>query len=109
MVLSAQRSILIIAVCAICTFALRALPFILFGNRSVPPVIRYLGNILPMAVMMTLVVYCIRNISFTTLSGFLPQIISIAVVVLLHVWKSNTFISIVCGTVCYMLLIQFVF
>ena len=39
----------------------------------------------------------------------LPEIIAAAVVVLLHVWRRNTLLSIVAGTVVYMLLVQLVF
>lgn len=109
MVLSAGESILIIAVCAVCTFAERVLPFAVFGNRPVPTVIRYLGKILPMAVMATLVVYCLRGISFASVGTFAPELISLAVVVALHLWKRKTFLSIVGGTACYMLLVQLVF
>lgn len=109
MVLSAGESILIIAVCAVCTFAERVLPFAVFGNRPVPTVIRYLGKILPMAVMATLVVYCLRGISFAAAATFVPELISLAVVIALHLWKRSTFLSIVGGTACYMLLVQLVF
>ena len=39
----------------------------------------------------------------------IPEVISVALVVGLHVWKKNTLLSIISGTVCYMLLVQFVF
>lgn len=109
MILSVERSMLIIAVCALCTFFERALPFLIFGSRPVPEVIRYLGRILPMAVMATLVVYCLRNVGFTAAADFLPELISLAVVTLLHLWRRNTFLSIFAGTACYMVLIQLVF
>ena len=109
MILSVERSILIIAVCMLCTFFERALPFLIFGSRPVPPVVKYLGKILPMAVMATLVVYCLKGVSFAAAGSFLPELISLAVVTALHLWRRNTFISIVGGTACYMLLVQLVF
>ncbi|UWG95904.1 AzlD domain-containing protein [Dehalobacter sp. DCM] len=109
MILSVERSIIIIVICALCTILTRSLPFLIFGNRPVPKTVQYLGMILPMAVMATLVVYCIRDITFTSLNGFLPTIISLAVTVLLHFWRKNTFLSIITGTACYMFLIQVVF
>ena len=109
MILSVERSILIIVICALCTFLERALPFLVFGNRPVPPVVQYLGKILPMAVMATLVVYCLKGVSFAAAGSFVPELISLAVVVLLHLWRRNTFISIVAGTACYMALVQLVF
>ena len=64
---------------------------------------------LPFAIMGMLVVYCLRNISFSAIPFGIPEVISVALVVGLHVWKKNTLLSIISGTVCYMLLVQFVF
>ena len=51
---------LIIAAAAICTVFTRALPFLFFGgSRGIPEPIRYLGKILPPAIMAVLVVYCL--------------------------------------------------
>lgn len=109
MVLSVGESLFIIAICAACTFFERALPFLIFGNRPVPRMIYYLGAILPMAVMATLVVYCVRSVTFTAAAGFVPQLLAVAVTAVLHWWKNNTLVSIVGGTACYMLLVQLVF
>ena len=109
MTISVGQSLAIIAVCVACTFLERALPFILFGGREVPKIVRYLGRILPMAVMATLVVYCLRGTTFDAAGNFLPQIIAVAVVAALHLWRRNTLLSIAGGTVCYMLLVQLVF
>lgn len=67
-----------------------------------------LGNVLPGAIIAMLVVYCLKDISFISKPYGLPQIVSVLFVVLLHKWKHNTLLSIFAGTVCYMLLIQFV-
>lgn len=109
MSISVGQSLAIIAVCVACTFLERALPFILFGGREVPKIIRYLGRILPMAVMATLVVYRLRGTTFDAAGNFLPQLIAVAVVAALHIWRRNTFLSIVVGTAVYMILVQFVF
>ena len=101
---------LIIAVAGAVTLMLRFLPFLVFsGKRETPPYIVYLGKVLPYAIMGMLVIYCLRGISFTAAANFLPELIACAVVVLAHVWKRNTLLSIISGTVCYMLLVQFVF
>lgn len=68
-----------------------------------------LGRILPAAVFGLLIVYCLKNVSFLSGSHGLPELISIALVTALHLWKRQTLLSIAAGTVCYMLLIQFVF
>ena len=109
MVISATESIMIIAVCTACTFLERALPFIIFRGREVPDIVRYLGRVLPMAIMATLVIYCIKGISFASMGGWAPMVIASAATVVLHLWKGNTMLSIFGGTICYMVLIQMVF
>ena len=99
-----------IAVIALVTAALRFLPFLIFGeNRKTPPLVSYLGQVLPYAIMGMLVVYCLKDISFTSAPFGIPEIIGCIVVTLLHIWKRNTLLSIGAGTICYMLLVQFVF
>lgn len=105
-----SHAALIIVVAGAVTLLLRFLPFLIFnGKRETPPYIIYLGKVLPHAIMGMLVIYCLRGISFTAAANFLPELIACAVVVLAHVWKRNTLLSIISGTVCYMLLVQFVF
>ena len=104
------HSAAMIAVIALVTIGLRFLPFLIFGeNRKTPPLVAYLGQVLPYAIMAMLVVYCLKDISLSSLSGFLPALIASVLVCALHVWKRNTLLSIACGTVCYMLLVQVVF
>ena len=99
---------LVIGVIALVTALLRFLPFLVFnGRRPMPEVIRYLGSVLPYSVIAMLVVYCLKGVSFGTYSGWLAPAISVAAVVILHIWKRNTLLSIVGGTICYMLLIRF--
>ena len=104
------HSALMVAVIALVTIGLRFLPFAIFsGNKPVPPFVAYLGKVLPYAIMGMLVVYCLRNTSIAAAPHGLPELISCALVAVLHLWKRNTLISIVGGTACYMLLVQLVF
>lgn len=101
---------LLVAVVALVTVVLRFLPFLIFGqNKKTPPLIAYLGQVLPYAIMGMLVVYCLKDVTLSTAPYGIPEAIGCAVVALLHVWKRNTLLSIGAGTVCYMLLVQFVF
>ena len=101
---------LIIAVAALVTIVLRFIPFLVFGeNRKTPPLVSYLGQVLPFAIMGMLVVYCLKGISFTTAPFGIPELIGCTVVAGLHIWKRNTLLSIAGGTLCYMFLIQFLF
>ena len=109
MVLTPAQSIAIIAVCAICTLIERAFPFLIFRGKEVPEIVRYLGRVLPMAIMATLVMYCLKGITFSSAAGFAPMLIASAVTALLHLWKRSTMLSICGGIICYMVLIQMVF
>lgn len=110
MMISPERSLAIIAVVAITTFATRSFPFIVFaGNKKLPPIITYLGKVLPPAVISMLVVYCLRNVSFAAYPHAIPEVAAIAATALLHIWKRNNLLSIGVGTVLYMVLIQTVF
>lgn len=101
-----EHTIGIILVVAICTFATRALPFLIFGGKKeVSPVIQYLGKVLPPAIMIILVVYCLKGVDFFTGSRGIPELVAIAVVALLHIWKKNTLLSIGAGTILYMLMV----
>ena len=99
MTLSVGQSIAIIAVCAACTFLERWLPWLLFGHRAVPKVVEYLGKILPMAVMVSLLVYCLRGMQFTAAGAWVPQVIAVGVTAGLHWWRRNTLLSIAAGVV----------
>lgn len=99
-----------IAVMAIITAALRSLPFLIFGGkRKTPKVITYLGTVLPYAVMGMLVVYCMKDQIFASVTDCVPLIIASSIVVFLYIWRRNTLLSIIAGTVSYMLLVQLIF
>jgi len=103
-------ALIIVLLAAVCTLLTRLFPFAIFGRKTdMPPAIAYLGRILPSAMMATLVIYCVRGISFFSGSRGLPELIAIAVVVALHLWRHNTLLSISAGTICYMFLVQTVF
>lgn len=99
-----------IAIMAVVTFLTRALPFVLFGRGDKPPrIILYLGKVLPPAIIAMLIVYCLRNVSFDAAANWAPALIASAAVVALHLWRKNNMLSIVGGTIMYMVLVQAVF
>ena len=104
------HSVLIITVVALVTAALRFLPFLIFGEgKSTPPLVSYLGQVLPYAIMGMLVVYCLKDVQLLSGSFGIPEILGCAVVTVLHIRKRNTLLSIGVGTVFYMLLVQLIF
>ncbi len=104
-----QQVILSVIVISVVTAAIRFLPFILFSGKETPKLITRLGESLPYAVMGMLVVYCLKDTEFQTTAQYVPQLISVIVVGVLYIWKKNTLLSILTGTICYMLLVQQVF
>lgn len=105
-----EHSLQIIIVVALCTLLTRAFPFLLLGGRKeIPKVVQYLGKVLPSAIMVILVVYCVKDVNLLQGNHGIPEFLSIIVVMALHLWKKNTLLSIGIGTICYMILIQAVF
>ena len=92
------------------TFGSRLLPFLLFGRSAQPPKwVVYLGRYLSPAMIALLVIYFVRDMTFTTPGGWLPYLIAGTVVVGLQ-WKTkNDLVSIFTGTALYMVLVQVVF
>ena len=104
------QQIITVAMVVLGTAVTRFLPFLLFpAGRPTPKYVQYLGKVLPAAVFGLLVVYSLKDVSILTGSHGIPELISIVLVIVLHVWKRQILLSIAGGTVCYMLLVQFVF
>lgn len=104
------EQIITIALAVLAVQLTRLVPFWIFpANRPVPEYIRYLGKVLPAAMFGMLVVYCYKNVDFATGNHGLPDFIAGAVVLGLHFWKRNMFLSMIAGTGLYMVLVQVVF
>ena len=102
-----MKSGILVAAMAAVTILLRFLPFLVFKGKT-PGYISYLGKVLPSAIVGMLVIYCLRNTSILHAPYALPEVIASAVVIGLQIWKRNSLISILSGTVVYMLMIQVV-
>lgn len=105
------HSLLIIGVTALSTLLTRATPFLLFGRgeKRVGETILYIGKILPPAIMATLLVYALKEISFGEVNGWLFDLGAIVVTSLIHLKWRNALLSIAVGTILYMVLVQRLF
>lgn len=104
------QQIITIAMCVIGTMITRFLPFLIFpANKETPKYIQYLGKTLPFAVIGLLIIYCLKDVSFSAMPFGIPELISIIIVILVHLYKRNMLLSIASGTILYMFLIQVVF
>ena len=104
------EQIVTIGICVLAVQFTRWLPFWVFSaNRPIPEYIRYLGKVLPAAMFGMLVVYCYKNLD--VLRGYhgLPDFLAGVLVLVLHFWRKNMFLSIAAGTIFYMILVQRVF
>lgn len=104
------QSLLIVVAASLTTAFVRFIPFLLFDHGKEPPKwIKYLGDVLPPAIMSVLLIYCIRNVNFAANPHGIPELLCIAVAVCLHIWRNNVLLSIGVSTVLYMVLVQAVF
>jgi branched-subunit amino acid transport protein AzlD len=93
----------VIAAMGLVTIALRALPFVAAQWLKKHPVVQGLGQFLPLAIMTLLLVHSATAAALTHTSGPWPELLAVALVVLLQ-WRSkNALLSIVAGTCVYVL------
>ena len=98
---------LAIAVMAVVTASTRFIPFIVSGGKGkTPRFVDKVGRSLPYAIMAMLVVYCLKGTTFTTVSGYLPQIICCGISAGLYIWKKNTLLSIITAPIGSMVLVH---
>ena len=103
-----MKSYILIAVMSIVTILIRFLPFLVFRKQT-PKYVSYLGRVLPPAIIGMLVIYCLKDITPSVHPFGIPELIAASCVVGVQAWKRNSLISILTGTVLYMVLIQLVF
>lgn len=105
-----RHAMIVIAVMGLAVLATRIVPVLIFGRgEKVPEFILYLGRVVPYTAMGLLIVYCLRDMPVLEAPHGLPEIISLAVVTGTYLWKRNTILSVVTGTVLYMFLVQSIF
>ncbi|MCQ2105842.1 MAG: branched-chain amino acid transporter permease [Fibrobacter sp.] len=105
--MTSQQQIITIVILAVITFMTRALPFLIFpAGKPTPKYIQYLGKALPLSVFGMLVVYCLKDVQWLEGSHGIPEILGIAAVVLMHLWRRQLFLSMAVGTAIYMILIR---
>ena len=129
------EAVLMVAICAVPTFATRVLAFVMFaksgktagaGSPSGSGV-EYLGRVLPCAITAMLVVYCLRNthvslpltkamsaeLTLSALAPWLPELIATTVTagvyLCLKKFDCGTIAAIAAGTAAYMVQVQVIF
>ena len=103
-----MRSAILIAVMSLVTVLIRFLPFFVFRKKT-PKYISYLGKVLPPAIIGMLVIYCLKDITLFEHPVGIPELIAVICVAGVQAWKRNSLISILTGTIIYMLLVRLAF
>jgi len=110
MSMNLMEQIIMICMVILGTMITRFVPFLIFtSDKPTPKYVQYLGKMLPSAALGMLVIYCLKDVSLMRGNHGIPELISIMVVALLHLWKRQMFISIAGGTIFYMILVQLIF
>ena len=98
-----------IAAMGVVTFGLRALPFLLAKWLRDSPRVMRLGGFLPSAIMVILLMHSIRDLGQRSTSAwFTAELVCVAVVLLLQLYKRQPLLSILAGTGLYMVWLNLV-
>lgn len=82
----------------------RLLPFIIFANGKLPKLVKFYEKYLPYSLMAILFYYCFASVKFSVYPYGFPEIITLIVIILLHVWKKNVMLSLLLGTAVFLIL-----
>jgi len=86
------------------TFALRALPFVAAQWLKKHPFVQRLGRFLPLSIMTLLVLHALAGAAAEDLHGPWPELLAVTAVVALQWWRRNPLLSMLSGTLLYLLL-----
>ena len=93
---------------AVITFLLRAFPFLVFRDEhKLPDILDRLGKLLPSAVMAVLIIYCLKDVKTDIIHTGIPEIAGVIATAVSYKLRHNTFLSIILGTACCMVLMHF--
>jgi branched-subunit amino acid transport protein AzlD len=101
---SLSMTVLAIFVSGAIIFATRLFPFAAFSKKNPPAIIRFIEKFIPQAIMAVLVIYCFKDVNFSSAELSLPYFICAAMTVTLHLLFKNSMVSIFTSTVAFMIL-----
>ena len=88
----------------VATFIVRVLPFVALRKLRDNRYINDIGRNLPPTIMLLLVIYCMKDVNFSRAPFGGPELVSIGLVVIMHLWKRNALLSIGAGTTLFIIL-----
>lgn len=98
------EALLAAAIMALVVLSCRALPFLFFAKRRPPRALAFLEDYMPALAMTVLAVSSYTGLNWTSSPHGIPELVAGAFVAGLHLWKRNALLSILGGTILYMIL-----
>jgi branched-subunit amino acid transport protein AzlD len=97
---------IIIVLCACIIYFERALPWLAFGKKEMPPMVKRLSDLLPPALMAILVVYGLKGLTTSDAHTVIAMIVASIFTAIIHIYKKNQILSVFLGTALYMILLN---
>lgn len=103
---SDARALTVIATISVVTIALRAIPFLAVDRLSASPYLRFLGEKMPVGVMILLVAYTLKDLEIDRAPYGLPDLGALALSVALYWWTRNSLLSIGLALAAYLVVVN---
>ena len=97
--------LLVMLVMTLATYATRLTPFVLFSRGQERALINFIAKNTPPMIMTILVIYMLKEVNYLSFEG-IYTFIAILVTVVFHLYRRNALLSIIAGTVVYMVAVQ---
>lgn len=92
-----------VLVSAAVTWTLRAAPFAMLAPLRHSALLAYIGDRMPVGVMVILAAYTLRDTDPVILASAGPAVLALAITIGLHLWRGSMTLSIFAGTAAYVL------
>ena len=100
------KAVLVSLLIGLIVFAERLFPFAVFSKRKPGKLIHIFERYIPPLVMIGLLIYSLRDVRFSSLGQWVPQISAITFTIVTYLLKKISLVSIFGGTIIYMILIR---
>ena len=101
-----SKAVIVSLLIGLIVFCERLFPFAIFSKRKPGKLIHIFERYIPPIVMLSLLIYSLRDVRFSSLAQWIPQIAAITFTIVTYLWKKNSLLSIFGGTIIYMILIR---
>lgn len=101
---STQHILLAIGIMGLISFVTRALPFAFSRMLEKIEAVRVIGTYLPGCIMLLLVMHTLHEVRWKVFPFGIPELLAIFFVWFIHKWKRIAIVSILMGTLSYILM-----